>query len=118
MAMDQALKPEQRYRRCDPEQLRVDTTAELPDLTEIIGQTRALGAMRFGINMANSGHNIYALGPPCIGKDTLDEYARRQQQAHAILREGSLSITYQAYKPRICGSIGDWRWQSGWDWRS
>jgi lon-related putative ATP-dependent protease len=69
--MDQALKPEQLYRRCDPEQLRFDTTAELPDLTEIIGQERALEALRFGINMANSGYNIYALGPPGIGKHTL-----------------------------------------------
>lgn len=82
--MDQALKPEQLYRRCDPGQLPFDTTAELPDLTEIIGQERALEAVSFGINIQNAGYNIYALGPPGIGKHTLiaqllAEPAQRQQ---------------------------------------
>jgi len=71
MTMDQALKPWQLNRRCDPEQLPFATTAELPDLTEIIGQDRALEALRFGISIANSGFNIYALGPSGIGKHTL-----------------------------------------------
>ena len=69
--MDQALKPEQLYRRCDPEQLPFETTAELPDLTETVGQDRALEAVRFGIDIQNGGFNIYALGPPGIGKHTL-----------------------------------------------
>ena len=68
---DRALKPDQLYRRCDPNQLSFETTAELPDLTEILGQERALEAVRFGINIPNSGYNIYALGPPGIGKHSL-----------------------------------------------
>lgn len=71
MTIDRALKPDQLYRYCDPDQLPFDTTAELSDLTEIIGQERALEAVRFGINIPNSGYNIYALGPPGIGKHSL-----------------------------------------------
>jgi lon-related putative ATP-dependent protease len=82
--MDQGLTPEQLYRRCDPDQFSFDTTAELPDLTEIIGQERALEAVRFGISIASGGYNIYALGPAGIGKHTLitqvlaDSAQRRQ----------------------------------------
>lgn len=77
------LKPEQLCRRCDPNQLRFQTTAELPDLQEIIGQSRALEAIRFGIGVTNSGYNIYALGPAGLGKHSvttqlLTEHSRDQ----------------------------------------
>jgi len=71
MTKDQALHSDQLYRRCDPKQLPFETTEELADLKEIIGQERALEAVHFGINIQNSGYNIYALGPPGIGKHTL-----------------------------------------------
>jgi len=69
--MEYGLKPDNLYRRCDPAQFSFDTTAELPDLTGIIGQERALEAVRFGIAIASAGYNIYALGPAGIGKHTL-----------------------------------------------
>ncbi len=77
------LRPEQLCRRCDPDQLRFETTAELPDLQEIIGQSRALEAIRFGIGIGNTGYNIYALGPAGLGKHSvttqlLTEHSRYQ----------------------------------------
>ena len=83
MTKGEALNVDQLYRRCDPSLLPFETTAELPDLTEIIGQERAFEAVRFGINIKNSGYNIFALGPPGIGKHSLvtqllAEPARRQ----------------------------------------
>ena len=65
------LKADQLYKRCDPAQFTFETTIELPDLTECIGQERALEAVHFGINIKNSGYNIFALGPPGTGKHSL-----------------------------------------------
>ncbi len=59
--------------RCSPERFTFESTDDLDDLTEVIGQERAVGAIRFGIGMRRSGYNIYALGPEGIGKHTLTE---------------------------------------------
>lgn len=64
------LVPEQVYRVCDPAGLTFATTAELPDLTEIIGQDRAVTSVDFGIGIRSEGYNIYALGPTGTGKTT------------------------------------------------
>lgn len=53
---------------CDPGQFTFQTTAELEDLTEIIGQGRALEALQFGIGIRREGYNLYVLGPPGVGK--------------------------------------------------
>lgn len=67
----QPLGAEALYRRCDPELFRFKTTAELPDLTEVMGQARAVQAVRFGVNIRREGYNLYLMGPPGIGKHTL-----------------------------------------------
>lgn len=53
---------------CDPSELDFETTAELPSLSEIIGQPRATEALRFGVDIESFGYNIFALGPPGTGK--------------------------------------------------
>lgn len=59
------------FRRCDPDQFTFDTTAELADLDDIIGQDRAVDAIRFGIGIEQPGYNLFALGPNGTGKYTL-----------------------------------------------
>ncbi len=49
--------------RCTPEHLAFESTDDLEDLTEVMGQERAVEALRFGIGMRRAGYNIYALGP-------------------------------------------------------
>jgi len=66
-----ALSPQQLGWRCDPAHLDFETTAELDDLSEFVGQTRALDAVRFGITIRREGYNLYALGPPGVGKRTI-----------------------------------------------
>lgn len=66
-----ALRPEQLYRRCNPDDFPFTTIAELADLGEIIGKARTLEAIRFGIGITNSGYNIYAFGPPGVGKHSI-----------------------------------------------
>jgi lon-related putative ATP-dependent protease len=56
------------YRVCDPSQFDFATTSDLEDLTEIIGQARALEAIHFGIGIKKDGYNIFALGPAGTGK--------------------------------------------------
>jgi len=59
------------YHYVDPEQLQFETTDEVEDLREVIGQPRAVEAMRFGMGIDEKGFNIYAMGPPGIGKQSL-----------------------------------------------
>ncbi len=58
------------YRPCDPDQFTFTSTADLPDLQEIIGQSRAVEAVRFGIGIQQDGYNLFALGPQGVGKFT------------------------------------------------
>ena len=62
------VPPENLCRFCDVETLRFETTAELEDLTEIIGQDRAIEAIAFGLAMGQPGYNLFALGPAGIGR--------------------------------------------------
>ncbi len=59
------------YRRTDPNLFSFQTTDDLQDLEEIIGQPRAVEAVRFGIGIRQDGYNIYALGPSGLGKLSL-----------------------------------------------
>lgn len=73
------LKSDALYTRCLPEEFDFRTTAELEDLTEFIGQPRAVEAVSFGIGIRHKGYNIFALGPTGIGKRALVErYAVKQ----------------------------------------
>ena len=66
-----SLAPQQLHHACDPEQFGFQTTAELESLTEMIGQVRAMDAVRFGTGMGHDGYNIYVLGPSGMGKRSL-----------------------------------------------
>src|SRR5271166_3713233 len=56
---------------CDPNSLDFETTADLPMLSEVLGQPRALAAFAFGTSIASPGFNLFALGQPGSGKTTL-----------------------------------------------
>ena len=55
-------------RRCDPALLDFETTAELTDSADIVGQSRALDAVRFGIDIKQPGFNLFVLGDPGSGR--------------------------------------------------
>jgi lon-related putative ATP-dependent protease len=58
------------YRPTDPATLGFTTTADLPDLDDIVGQERAVEAVTFAIGMRAEGYNVFALGPTGMGKAT------------------------------------------------
>ena len=67
---------------CDPNSLDFETTADLPMLSEVLGQPRAVAAFAFGTSIASPGFNLFALGQPGSGKTTLiRDYLERRAAA-------------------------------------
>ena len=64
------LPAQQLRQRCNPAQFDFETTAELEDLNDVLGQERAVEAIRFGIGIQREGYNLFALGPSGTGKRT------------------------------------------------
>lgn len=73
------LGPGDIYRDCDPSALGFVTTDDLPELTEVIGQARAVSSVEFGMGVSDGGYNIFAVGPAGTGKSTtVYEFLSRQ----------------------------------------
>jgi hypothetical protein len=68
--MPKPLGVDELYKCCDQNIFKFNTTAELPDVIEIIGQDRALRAIDFGLNLDSKGFNIFILGENGTGKLT------------------------------------------------
>jgi Cdc6-like AAA superfamily ATPase len=56
---------------CDPKVFDFECTKDLAPLQEFVGQERATRAVEFGINMANTGYNIYVAGLTGTGKTSM-----------------------------------------------
>jgi len=68
-------------KKVEPTGMRCDTTKELTPLEGIIGQERAVRALKFGLDIKEHGFNIYAAGLAGTGrktavKDFLEELAK------------------------------------------
>ncbi|MBI5561314.1 MAG: AAA family ATPase [Deltaproteobacteria bacterium] len=70
MPAHKPLSPDELSYRCPVDGFTFKTTAELPLLSEIIGQERALRSIDFGLGIANHNYNIFVLGETGTGKDT------------------------------------------------
>src|ERR1700752_4795167 len=53
---------------CDAAFLGFETTAELPDFNDAIGQKRALRSIEFGLGVEGSGFNLYISGETGTGR--------------------------------------------------
>lgn len=54
--------------RCDTSGWAFETTQDLEDLGEVIGQARAVEAIHFAVGIEQPGYNIFALGPEGLDK--------------------------------------------------
>ncbi len=75
------LPPEDLHHGCDPAGLPFESTAELEELGEMLGQDRAVEAIELGTGLGLEGYNLFVLGPPGTGRHSfirqfLDEVAR------------------------------------------
>ncbi|MCU7496916.1 MAG: AAA family ATPase [Ignavibacteria bacterium] len=64
------LKPEELKLRCSPETFNFDSTGEITPVNEIIGQERALKALKIGVELWSPGYNIFITGLSGTGKAT------------------------------------------------
>jgi len=64
------LAPDELYCPIDLQALDIQSTDQLTPIDGIVGQPRAVTALRFGLEIHDSGFNLYAAGPPGIGKMT------------------------------------------------
>lgn len=62
------LTADRLFRPCDSSQFGFKTTAELEDVSESVGQMRAIDAAEFGIGMRHAGYNLYVMGRPGSGR--------------------------------------------------
>lgn len=75
------LSPQRLCRGCDPADLGFTTTDELEDLDEILGQERAVRAVRFATEMPHEGYNLFVLGPVGTGRHHLVQQLLRERAA-------------------------------------
>lgn len=102
MAEVKRLDPQALCWRFDPAQLPFQTTAELPDLTDVVGQARATEAIRFGIGIRRDGYNLFVHGPSGTGRHDI---VRRflEERAAKELRPSDWCYVHnfeQSHKPR------------------
>jgi lon-related putative ATP-dependent protease len=81
--MVKELPAEKLRMQCDANLMKCETTQELTPLREIIGQERAVRALKFGLGIKERGFNIYVAGFPGTGRTTavknfLEDIARTQ----------------------------------------
>ncbi|MBI4417841.1 MAG: AAA family ATPase, partial [Ignavibacteriales bacterium] len=65
-----ALSPDKLRWQCDPRMLNISSTEDVRPSKEIIGQERALRALRVGLEMTHFGYNIFVTGLPGTGRTT------------------------------------------------
>lgn len=81
--MTAALRPAELCWRCDAAMFDFQTTAELPEFGEIIGQARATDAVEFGVTMQRDGYNLFMMGPSGVGKRTVVERCLKEAASDA-----------------------------------
>jgi hypothetical protein len=65
------LPPDALRRRFDPSTFDFETTDDLPADTNVVGQDRAVEALRFGMTIDADGYNVFVLGPTGTGRRAL-----------------------------------------------
>jgi len=58
----ETLPPEKLRWRCDPARIPFETTADVEPVTGAFGQSRALRALRMGVELTAAGYNIFVCG--------------------------------------------------------
>lgn len=65
------LQPHELAAHVDPAEFKFETTADLPPIEPSFGQSRALAALEFGLDIRAKGFNLYLKGPRGTGKTSI-----------------------------------------------
>jgi lon-related putative ATP-dependent protease len=71
MSSARRLSADELRRSCRQGELPFETTAEASKVQGMFGQARAVEALRFGTGVRRPGYNLFVMGPPGVGKQTL-----------------------------------------------
>jgi lon-related putative ATP-dependent protease len=104
--MDYELTYEKLRRQYDPKQMRVCTTKEISPFEGIIGQERAVRALKFGLDIDELGYNVYVAGMPGTGrttavKDFLEELAKTRPKPSDWCYVNNFRNTYEPIALRL-----------------
>jgi lon-related putative ATP-dependent protease len=96
------LPPERLRRICDLQDFAFQSTAEVPELDEIIGQERATRATAFGIDVPYYGYNVFAMGPSATGKTgTIMQYLEQKAASRPVPSDWAYVNNFQdPYRPQ------------------
>ena len=79
------LSVEKLRNECDPDLYAVSINQGLGLLSEIIGQERAVRALKFGLGIKNHGFNMYVAGYPGTGrKTTVKNFVEAQAKTQPV----------------------------------
>lgn len=109
--MVEVLPPEKYRNTYDPARVACESTAELKPLEEIIGQERALRALRFGFEIKEEGFNVYVSGMPGTGRMSaargfLDELAKAKPRASDWTYVNNFTTPYEPNAIRLPAGLG------------
>ena len=97
-----SLTPEQLAARCDAAMLLAGPAGGGtggPPPADVVGQTRALDAVRFGIAMNAPGYHLFVMGPAGSGKRSLVRSAIAEHLAHNGIRRSDWVYVHNFDKP-------------------
>ena len=102
--LPRSLAPDELRRRCNPQELGFRTTDDLEDPLHIVGQSRAVDAIRFAVGIDREGYNMFAAGPSGTGKhstlrhDVVEAVRAGRFHIHAVatIDEGIALLTGMA----------------------
>ncbi|MGC9467575.1 MAG: Lon protease family protein [Anaerolineae bacterium] len=89
----EALSPDRLRRECDPSIFTFDSTDDLPYEPGIIGQDRAVEAVRFGLDISSPGFNIFVMGPTSSGRRSIIKRMVEEKAAQEPVPDDWLYVT-------------------------
>jgi lon-related putative ATP-dependent protease len=79
------LPVEDLRRECNPSAFKFSSTADIEPLTGTIGQNRAVESIEFSMGIKTKGFNLYAAGPPGVGKtSTIKDYIDKKAEQEPV----------------------------------
>src|SRR5512139_1673746 len=87
---------------CEPGVLECKTSQEMQTLETIIGQVRAVKALRFGLGIKERGFNIYVAGVPGTGRTTaVERFLKEVADAKPVPDDWCYLYNFrEPYRPR------------------
>ena len=104
------LKINQLANRCSTKDLSFRTTKDLKPVRDVIGQDRAVEALKFGVEIGSEGYNLFVLGPSGYGRHSVvQNYLNRLAKTKPVPSDWCYVNNFvNSYKPLLlklpCGT--------------